>query len=131
MDSPLAFRDERLALARFVVALLQELHTSLFPARAGGVGRGADAVLVACCVTIGHAEGRPVNASDVAHMLGMPRMTAARRLAELTEAGAIVRRGRAYFVSEQRMQRVSVLDLRRVARLFAAAAKAIDRAPVR
>lgn len=126
LELHLAFRDERLLIARFVISLLQDLHTSLFPSRSGSVGRDVDAVLVACCVTIGHAENRPMNASKVAHVLGMPRMTAARRLGELTEAGAITRRGRDYFVSEERMKQLSLMELRRIATRLRKAADALD-----
>ncbi|NEV79687.1 hypothetical protein DYI24_21880 [Rhodopseudomonas sp. BR0C11] len=131
MELHLAFRDERLLIARFVISLLQDLHTSLFPSRSGSVGRDVDVVLVACCVTIGHAENRPMNASKVAHVLGMPRMTAARRLGELTEAGAITRRGRDYFVSEERMKQLTLMELRRIATRLRKAADALDRTQAR
>lgn len=114
----LAYRDERLFVARFAIDLNRELYRTLFPTRAPGFAGGLDTLMVACCVTIGHAEGRPMSASKIAAFLGLSRMTTTRRLAELEMVGAIERRSRRYYVSEQRNADVNTETHRRVIRVL-------------
>lgn len=121
----LAYRDERLFVARFVIGLNRELYRSLFPARADFAGR-LDALMVACAVTIGHAEGRPMGATKIAAYLELPRTTVLRRLAELIAAGAIARDGTRYVVSASRMEAVNTETFRRIIRLFKAVRAADD-----
>lgn len=97
---PLSYPTERLAIAHFMVAITRDLYRALHPTRAADYARHLDTLLVACAVTIGHIEARPMTVTKVAIFLGLPRSTAARRLAELTAAGAIVRRAAHYYVAD-------------------------------
>lgn len=123
----LAYRDERLFVARFVIDLNRELYRGLV-GTGDGFARRLDMLMVACAVTIGHAEGRPMTATKVAAYLGLPRMTATRRLGELTKAGAIECRARRYYVSPARIRSADRTTHRRVIKLLRGlrSASAID-----
>lgn len=97
---PVSYAAERLAIATFLLATVRELYSALHPARAAEYARHLDTLLVACCVTIGHVEGRPMTTTKVAIFLDLPRSTAARRLAELTASGTIIRRAAHYYVAD-------------------------------
>lgn len=57
----------------------------------------ADLMLVAA-LFVGQAEGRPMNPTKAAQYAGLPRPTAARRIANLQRRGIIVRLGKNRFV---------------------------------
>jgi biotin operon repressor len=126
---PLAFRDERLFISKFMIGMARELHRSLFPTRAGRQAGHLDCILVACCVSVGHAEGRPMSSTKVAHLLGLPRTTVSRRLAELVAVGAVERHGFKYYVSAERQRRVDARQFARIGRILRDLADAIDHSP--
>jgi biotin operon repressor len=102
----LVARQDRLRIYRLSLDLTRSMHDSLF---GGGdhFGSTVDAIFVACCVGIGHAESRPMGAQKIAHYLGMPRTTVMRKLENLIAIGAIERSGNNYYISESRM---AILD---------------------
>jgi hypothetical protein len=55
--------------------------------------------LIACAVVLGHADGRPMNQSNIAKLLGIKRQTVARKLQQLINRHFIVRDGDEYFVA--------------------------------
>jgi hypothetical protein len=49
-------------------------------------------------VLIGHEMGKPRTASQVSRNLGIPRVTAQRKLSQLVKAGAVLRHGKTAYV---------------------------------
>src|SRR5262245_54782625 len=91
---------ERLKIARLYVAMTRTLHEVTFPQSGNGYGAELESLLVALCVFIGDAEGRPMSASKIALHAGLPRASVYRRLERLTKLKKIVRVGRSYHCSE-------------------------------
>ncbi|UFW91001.1 hypothetical protein BjapCC829_21660 [Bradyrhizobium barranii] len=78
----------------------------------GGAGITANVMgmFVGFCVFIGHAEGRPMNATKIAHYLDMPRTTVLRKLKELLAAKVIVQRGNFYLIAVGRQKPPASID---------------------
>jgi hypothetical protein len=57
---------------------------------------GAESYLIASAVFIGHAEDRPMTASDIAAYTGLPRTTVIRKANLLMIAGLLERNGSRY-----------------------------------
>ena len=66
----------------------------------------ADLALVAAAVSLGHAEGRPMIASEIADRLHMPPSSTQRRLDTLVELGVIQRIKLKYYVETVRAANV-------------------------
>jgi hypothetical protein len=115
----LANKRERLAITRLYVELSHELRESVFRGKDGDADVGT-LLLVGCAVVVGHAEGRPMNASKIAGYVALPRTTVLRKLNRLMELEAVARRGRNYFVAPQRAGTLP-LDKARIARAIASA----------
>jgi biotin operon repressor len=60
-----------------------------------------EASQIISALLIGHAEGRPNNASKLAHYLGIPRTNVKRRLAKLERDGIIERHGNEFVLVPQ------------------------------
>ena len=58
-----------------------------------------DALLVSGVVMIGHAEGKPKNASEIARIVAVPRPTVLRKLDDFQKKGIVERRGSKYFIT--------------------------------
>jgi hypothetical protein len=91
---------ERLSIARLYVAMTRTLHEVTFPQSESGYGAELESLLVALCVFIGDAEGRPMSASKIAIYAGLPRASVYRRLERLAKQKKIIRVGRAYHCAE-------------------------------
>jgi hypothetical protein len=97
----LVMRRDRLRINRLMLDLARCFYDIGYGENNfGGI---IDNMFVGACVAIGHAEGRPMNATKVAHYLDMPRTTVLRKLEELVELGLLERTGTYYYISEQRM----------------------------
>jgi hypothetical protein len=88
------YREERLAIIRLFIELSCELRGFIFAK--GDKDRDDTSVLVACAVFIGELEGRPMNATKVAHFIGVPRTTVLRKLEHLMGIGAVTKKDRKY-----------------------------------
>jgi hypothetical protein len=93
--------QEQLIIWRMLVDICRHYHAAHFPNESfeGWV----DNLLVWMCVGIGHQEGRPLNASKVAQIMNMPRMTAFRKLDELCRRGVLLKMGTQYILNEQKI----------------------------
>ena len=96
--NPIMHRLERLALARAYIALTRVMVNSVF----GKKPVDHSLLLIGCAIMVGHAEGRPMNATKIAHYIGLPRMTVIRKLNEFLRSGVIARHGNVYLLSEER-----------------------------
>jgi hypothetical protein len=93
--------QEQLIIWRMLVDICRHYHAAHFPnesfeARIGNL-------LVWMCVGIGHQNGHPLNASKVAEIMNMPRMTAVRKLDELCCRGILLKMGTHYILNEEKI----------------------------
>lgn len=99
---PFAVPECRHALAAMFVDLALAFRAILAPLNQPPGEIDANLTLVAVAVMLGHAEGRPMNASEIAARLLMPRTSALRRLETLTKAGLIERIEGRYYLERDR-----------------------------
>jgi predicted transcriptional regulator len=95
---PIIHRLERLALAKAYIALTRVMVDSVF----GKKPADHSLLLIGSAIMVGHAEKRPMNATKIAHYVGLPRSTVVRKLNEFLRAGVIARHGNLYLLSEER-----------------------------
>jgi hypothetical protein len=122
--TPVAYRFERIAVMRQYLEMGASLRDYIFEEH--DMKRDYDApalTWVAAAVALGHAEGRPMNASKIAEYLKLDRVTVMRKLDKLIDAGIIVRDGDDYFMPAHRAANIPHRTLRRYAQIFARAAK--------
>lgn len=90
---------QRYIVGRTLLALITDMRAYL-PPRVERAHTGDFALLlVYWCVLIGHIDGRPMNASKVAHYLDLPRTTVLRKLSDLVRLAIVERKGSAYVLS--------------------------------
>lgn len=107
---PLAIPEVRRALARMFIELTLAFHASIFPPGEAPSEPDADLVLVGVAVMLGHAEGQPMTATQIASCLHMPRTSVLTRLNVLIERGLIHRIKIKYYLEPDRAARVPHLD---------------------
>jgi len=107
---PLAIADGRRALSRMYIDLTKAFHASIFPPGTEPDDPDANLDLVAVTVMFGHADGRPMGASEIAAELGMPRSSVLGRLNLLVERGLTVRVGDKYYIEPNRAAYAPHLD---------------------
>lgn len=103
---PIAFAEARRALCDMFIDLSLQFHATTVPLDQEPGEIDANLTLVNVCVMLGHAAGKPMNASQIATRLRMPRTTVMRRLAMLEERGAIKKVKTRYFLEPYRAQHV-------------------------
>lgn len=81
--------DRRAIVCRLALDLIRVGARTLF-GNVPAAPRALD-VLLLCAVTVGVVEARPMNAGKLSHFGGIPRPTAARRLAALQSTGVVSR----------------------------------------
>ena len=121
---PIIHRLERLALAKAYIALTHVMVDSVF----GKKPADHSLLLIGSAIMVGHAEKRPMNATKIAHYVGLPRSTVIRKLNEFLRVGLIVRRGNVYLLSEERAhnQTKYVADAMRIFRTAEKSLKASE-----
>jgi IclR helix-turn-helix domain len=102
----IAIPAERHALARMFVELTLAFHATIFPLDQTPGEPDANLALVAVAVMLGHAEGRPMNASQIAAYVQMPRTSVLRRLDALLAHGLIKRIKGKYYLEPARAKDV-------------------------
>lgn len=124
----LAHSRERHVIAKLFIDLTNEMRKSLvsekIPKRDTSVGT---LLQVGAAIVVGHAEGRPMTVTKIAHYVDLPRSTVQRKLEQLLALGIIVRRGNAYFISQSRASDVSPDYVKRSVRIITEAAKRLAR----
>jgi DNA-binding transcriptional ArsR family regulator len=104
--SAMKLRAQRFALARMYVDLSLAFHATAFPVNEPPEETDANLALIAATVMMGHAAGRPMNASQIASRIRVPRSSVRRRLETLTDLGLIRRIDDTYYLDERRARRV-------------------------
>lgn len=110
---PIALPVERAAFARMFIELSLAVYATILPI--GETPSDDDEPdcnlgLVAVAVMLGHSEGRPMNATEIAASLHMPRSSALGRLNVLIARGMIKRIERKYYLESNRAATVPHKD---------------------
>ncbi len=82
---------------------------------------------IAAAVALGHAEGRPMNASKIADFLDLDRDTVRRKLEIMIALHVITRDGDDFFIEPTRAANVPPERRRRYARIFHDASRSLRR----
>ena len=117
-------RSERLALANAYIALTRVMVDSVF----GKKPADHSLLLIGSAIMVGHAEDKPMNATKIAHYIGLPRSTVIRKLNQFLKAGVIARQGNVYLLSMERAhnQTKYVTEAMRIFRVAEKGLKASD-----
>lgn len=107
---PLAIPEGRAALARMYIDLTLAFNATTVPVGDPPGETDANQALVAVAVMLGHAEGHPMNASQIAKCLQMPRTSILRRLEALIAGGLINRVNTRYYLAPKRAKQVPHRD---------------------
>lgn len=91
---PLPYGRERAQIARLFLNLTRTSRNAIAPEMT--LYEWGEYVAIGCQVLIGHAQNRPLTASQIARFLEMPRPTVLRRLKILLELGIVARIGTRY-----------------------------------
>jgi hypothetical protein len=115
---------ERLILVETGLKLYDVFNSAVFPGKTAAEKQEYAQLLGA--VWLGHLRMRPLNASKVAHAVGMPRTTALRRLEELMAAGHVRRVGTRFYLADKIANSTASAD--RLSKIILDAADAIKKA---
>jgi DNA-binding transcriptional ArsR family regulator len=107
---PLAIPEGRRALAEMFIDLALAFRGTMVPLNQPPGEIDGNLTLVLVAVLLGHAEGHPMNASEVAARLQMPRTSVLRRLEALTKAGLVERIEGRYYLEHVRARDVPHRD---------------------
>lgn len=102
--------DGRAALARMFIELELAFDVSTYPPGKRVGKPNPERTRIAVAVMLGHAEGHPMNASELATLLKMPRTSVLRRLKPLIARGLIKRSGDRYVLTARHARRAPNLD---------------------
>lgn len=92
------------------IDLTLAFYATIFPPDQTPSELDANLAVVAVVVMLGHAEGRPMSASQVASSINVARSTVRDRLNVLTSLGLIQRMDGRYYLEPVRAQAVPHLD---------------------
>lgn len=106
----LAIPEARRALAQMYIDLTLAFHATTVPLGQHPGNTDANQALVAVAVMLGHAEGRPMTASELATRIKMPRTSVLHRLDALIDAGLITQVGTQYCLTSDRAKNVPHRD---------------------
>lgn len=120
------YGKERLVIAEMVLAIMKARARHYYPEL--GIASSYDLQLLATAVFIGHMAKRPMGASSIARMAGMPRATALRRLDVLIQRGLVLKKGRIYSINPEGVNGPQMAAIvRENTRLILAAAKKLSK----
>lgn len=103
---PIVIPTARRAVARLFIDLALAFHATTLPLGKPADETDANQALVAVAVMLGHAEGRPMNASQIAACVRMPRTSVLRRLDALVASGLVERTKGTYVLAPHRAMHV-------------------------
>lgn len=117
----LAYKKERLAIARLLVTTFRQYGIVLWPRMP--LLETVELNFVYLIVLIGHAEHRPMTVSMISRGTGLSRASVTRRLQMLIKHGYVERRGNHYCVGSSLYNPNVVRVLKRVAHAIDVTAK--------
>jgi hypothetical protein len=92
---------QRLVLWRLVIDIMRTVHGAYAPV-SEPFGTRIETFFIAGCVAIGDLDGKPFSVAKIAAYMHVPRTTVIRRLDQLQSWGLIDRRGRHYYLNENK-----------------------------
>jgi hypothetical protein len=107
---PISIQQGRAALARMYIDLTLAFHANMFPPDLVQKEPECNLILVILAVMLGHAEGHPMTASEIARLVQQPGSTVLKRLNLLIKHGLIQRIKGKYYLEPKRALRVPNLD---------------------
>lgn len=117
---------QRLAIAKMLLGVLRALESGYRNPDRFGTSMGERLIMIAALV--GQIEQRPLGASKLALLTGIPRPTVIRRLRELERHGLVARSGPGYVLPVGRLNRPEALaSVREIGRLIRTAAQDLSK----
>lgn len=107
---PISIQKGRAALARMYIDLTLAFHANMFPPDLLQKEPECNLILVILAVMLGHAEGHPMIASEIARLIQQPARTVLKRLNVLKDRGLIQRIKGKYYLESKRALNVPNLD---------------------
>src|SRR6516225_2313673 len=108
---------QRLVLCRLMVDIMRTLHGAYAPV-SEPFGTRLETFFIGLCVAIGDMDGKPFSVAKIASYMRVPRTTVIRRLNQLQSWGLIDRRGRRYYLHENKFNSlIGMQNYQRVRRI--------------
>ena len=100
-------RRQRIAILQMLVDMMLEVREDALGATELPRGDDDTTVLVYVAVALSHGEGKPMNATKLAHFTYTSRTTVLRKLDRLTELGVVRKDGHNYLLTPRRANRLT------------------------
>lgn len=101
---------ERAHLARVILDLILTVHHGRFPLGRRSTNGEIELLLIVCVVFIGHASAHLRTAAEVGRAIGIPRITARRKLQKLVRMGMLKREGKRYAIVDPKPKSFGYVD---------------------
>jgi DNA-binding IclR family transcriptional regulator len=106
--------------------MMRTVHGAYAPA-SEPFGTRVETFFIALCVAIGDMEGKPFSVAKIAAYMRVPRTTVIRRLEQLQKWGLVDRRGRRYYLHEDKLNSlIGMRSYQQVRRIMSEAAKKLS-----
>ena len=117
---------QRLVLCRLMVDMMRTVHGAYAPV-SEPFGTRIETFFIGLCVAIGDMDGKPFSVAKIAAYMHVPRTTVIRRLEQLQSWGLIDRRGRRYYLHENKFNSlIGMQSYQRVRRILGEATKKLS-----
>ena len=117
---------QRLVLCRLMVDMMRTVHGAYAPV-SEPFGTRIETFFIGLCVAIGDMDGKPFSVAKIAAYMRVPRTTVIRRLDQLQSWGLIDRRGRHYYLRENKLNSlIGMQSYQRVRRIMCEATKKLS-----
>jgi biotin operon repressor len=117
---------QRLVLCRLIVDIMRTVHGAYAPV-SEPFGTRIETFFIAVCVAIGDMDGKPFSVAKIAAYMRVPRTTVIRRLDQLQSWGLIDRRGRHYYLRENKLNSlIGMQSYQQVRRILCEATKKLS-----
>lgn len=93
----------KLQVAKSYLDLTRAMVACFLPGSPHELGPNIESIIILLAVLIGDGEGRPMNATKLAHFTSISRPTVHRRLKNLLKQGKVMRRGDDYYFADDGM----------------------------
>jgi biotin operon repressor len=117
---------QRLVLCRLMVDMMRTVHGAYAPV-SEPFGTRIETFFIGLCVAIGDMDGKPFSVAKIAAYMRVPRTTVIRRLDQLQSWGLIDRRGRHYYLRENKLNSlIGMQSYQQVRRILCEATKKLS-----
>jgi biotin operon repressor len=109
-----------------MVDIMRTVHGAYAPV-SEPFGTRIETFFIAACVAIGDMDGKPFSVAKIAAYMRVPRTTVIRRLDQLQSWGLIDRRGRRYYLCENKLNSlIGMQSYQQVRRILCEATKKLS-----